>query len=195
VVRCTRQIDLVVRTISRRNDAPGDLEIVRNFINTFNVETGADDLTEPADLRSWLADNGLMGRREHVDGDDLTQARAFREALRDMAGRCLTPADRAVLDEVGHGLAPRFGKDGDVVLEACGQGCARPLERLLGIAVTSVITGEWQNLKTCRAETCRWAFYDNTRNHSAVWCDMAVCGSRAKSRASYQRRKATIQDF
>jgi predicted RNA-binding Zn ribbon-like protein len=44
-------------------------------------------------------------------------------------------------------------------------------------------------VKTCRNPDCRWAFYDSTRNRSAVWCDMAVCGSRAKSRRYYARQQ------
>ena len=45
----------------------------------------------------------------------------------------------------------------------------------------------WQRVKACRADDCRWAFYDRSRNRSGVWCDMAVCGNRAKVRA-YRRR-------
>jgi predicted RNA-binding Zn ribbon-like protein len=43
-------------------------------------------------------------------------------------------------------------------------------------------------MKTCRNPACRWAFYDTTRNRSAVWCDMAACGNRAKARSYYARR-------
>jgi predicted RNA-binding Zn ribbon-like protein len=37
-------------------------------------------------------------------------------------------------------------------------------------------------LKACPADDCQYAFYDRSRNHSAVWCDMKVCGNRAKVR-------------
>jgi len=47
--------------------------------------------------------------------------------------------------------------------------------------------GSWQRLKACRSETCRWAFIDNARNHSRLWCDMATCGNRAKARAFRSR--------
>jgi predicted RNA-binding Zn ribbon-like protein len=66
---------------------------------------------------------------------------------------------------------------------------AGALGRLLGIVVAAVGTGEWSRVKTCRNPDCRWAFYDSTRNRSAVWCDMAVCGSRAKSRRYYARQQ------
>ncbi len=47
--------------------------------------------------------------------------------------------------------------------------------------------GTWERLKSCPADDCRWAFYDRSRNRSAVWCNMAVCGNRAKVR-SYRER-------
>ena len=35
-------------------------------------------------------------------------------------------------------------------------------------------------LKVCPADDCQWAFYDQSRNRSAIWCDMEVCGNRHK---------------
>ncbi len=43
-------------------------------------------------------------------------------------------------------------------------------------------------LRHCPA--CDWTFYDETRNGRRRWCDMADCGSRAKSRRYYERTKA-----
>ncbi len=37
-------------------------------------------------------------------------------------------------------------------------------------------------LKACGSETCRWVFYDATKNASRRWCDMASCGNREKAR-------------
>ena len=48
--------------------------------------------------------------------------------------------------------------------------------------------GTWARLKACSADSCRWAFYDFSRNHSRTWCTMAECGNRAKARA-YRARK------
>jgi predicted RNA-binding Zn ribbon-like protein len=48
--------------------------------------------------------------------------------------------------------------------------------------------GTWPRLKACPADACGWAFYDRSRNHSRTWCDMSVCGNRAKAR-SYRARQ------
>jgi predicted RNA-binding Zn ribbon-like protein len=63
------------------------------------------------------------------------------------------------------------------------------LGALLGTVAAAMADGTWSRLKACRADNCHWAFYDHTRNRSGVWCDMAVCGNRAKVRA-YRHRHA-----
>jgi predicted RNA-binding Zn ribbon-like protein len=54
-------------------------------------------------------------------------------------------------------------------------------------ASLAMLDGTWSRLEACRAETCRWTFYDQARNRSRAWCSMEVCGNRAKVRR-YRRR-------
>lgn len=35
-------------------------------------------------------------------------------------------------------------------------------------------------LKFCSAPNCQWAFVDRSRQRNRNWCDMSVCGNRAK---------------
>ena len=49
--------------------------------------------------------------------------------------------------------------------------------------------GTWLRLKACRNYTCRWAFYDHSKNRSGHWCTMSVCGNRQKSRGYRQRHR------
>jgi predicted RNA-binding Zn ribbon-like protein len=64
---------------------------------------------------------------------------------------------------------------------------AAALGAILAIVYQSMADGTWSRLKACRSDTCQWAFYDTSKNRSAHWCTMAVCGNRAKARA-YRRR-------
>ena len=41
----------------------------------------------------------------------------------------------------------------------------------------------------CGGRDCRWLFVDQTRNQSRHWCDMAVCGNRAKAQRHYHQTK------
>ena len=45
------------------------------------------------------------------------------------------------------------------------------------------------HLKTCANEHCGWLFVDASRKHNRRWCEMGVCGNRAKVRRFYQRRR------
>lgn len=41
-----------------------------------------------------------------------------------------------------------------------------------------------------RCDGCRWLFLDTTRGGRRRWCDMRLCGNRAKARRHYERGKA-----
>src|SRR2546427_10490443 len=49
-----------------RAPAPGDLELVQDFVNTLEVDTGADDLPDPEALAAWLAGHRLLGSGERL---------------------------------------------------------------------------------------------------------------------------------
>jgi predicted RNA-binding Zn ribbon-like protein len=79
--------------------------------------------------------------------------------------------------------------DGVVRLEAETTGVDGALGRLLVIVYRAMETGTWSRLKACRNDTCRWAFYDHSKNRSGHWCTMSVCGNRTKARQYRQRHR------
>jgi len=178
--------------------APGRLEHVRAFVNTLDIEAGTDELSSPAALTRWLWARDLIGSPQgQVTEDDLKQAISMREALREVllvhVGRQL-PAEAPVshLRAIAAGLATRLEirEDGTVMPVPDGQVGPAGLAALLLIAAEAATLGTWPRLKICSADDCRWAFYDRSPAKSACWCSMAVCGSRAKSRAYRQRAAA-----
>lgn len=36
---------------------------------------------------------------------------------------------------------------------------------------------------------CHWLYLDESRNRSRRWCDMTVCGNRAKAQRHYRRNR------
>ena len=72
---------------------------------------------------------------------------------------------------------------------ARGRLCGRARALLVPIAQATG-DGSWDRVKACPAGDCQWAFYDRSRNRSARWCDMAVCGNRTKVRAYRSKRQA-----
>jgi predicted RNA-binding Zn ribbon-like protein len=50
--------------------------------------------------------------------------------------------------------------------------------------------GELHAIRECRGEGCGRLFLDTSRNRTRVWCDMKVCGNRAKARRHHERVRA-----
>ena len=80
---------------------------------------------------------------------------------------------------------------GESRLEPAAQSVDGALADLVGIVYTAMADGTWSRLKACRRDVCGWLFYDRSRNRSAVWCQMAVCGNRVKTKAYRERTPGT----
>lgn len=174
--------------------APGELELVREFVNSLDIETGVDELSSAKQLAEWLAERGLVPAGTKLSGADLKRAVELREALRGLVlannGVPLRAADVEVVDSATASaeLAVRLHGDGDTKLEPQGSGLDASVGRLAAIVFESKVDGSWARLKACPADDCHWAFYDHSRNRSGTWCEMAVCGNRSKVRAYRERR-------
>ncbi len=48
---------------------------------------------------------------------------------------------------------------------------------------------EADRVRECASDRCSWLFVDRSRTHRRRWCDMKVCGNRAKARRHYLRKK------
>jgi len=176
------------------DDIPKGLELPIDFVNTLDVEAGTDALAHPDDLASWLEAAGLLSADAPSPGHaDLERAIELREALRSLmlannGGPC---DDRTggVLESVARrgGLGIHFDRTGSVSIRPEPRGLDGALAALLIPIVRADEDGSWGRVKACRADDCRWAFYDRSRNRSGVWCKMAVCGNRTKVRAYRQR--------
>src|SRR3954449_4412865 len=62
--------------------APGDLNHIRRFVNTLDLEDGSDLVAEPEALRDWLAERAPIDPPPAPPAADARQAQAGREALR-----------------------------------------------------------------------------------------------------------------
>lgn len=165
-----------------------DLELVQDFVNSAGFEEQRDDLLDARGLVWWLAAHRLAGAHARARERDAADARAVREALRELlrANNGIDvdeAAAAATLDAAARraGLTVRF--DAGAVRLVPGQpGVQGALGSVLAAAAEAMADGSWQRLKACRADDCRWAFVDQARNHSRQWCDMRVCGNRQKAR-------------
>ena len=174
--------------------------MVQAFVNTVDLQDGPEELTDPNALRDWLVAKGLMDAAQAVDGSDLKHAIALREAMRSMvggnSGLRVYPVDLATLNEaaVASGLRIKFGPDGTPRLEPEARGVVGAMGRLVAALYSAMQSEDWDRLKLCGSDTCRWAFYDRSKNHSSRWCTMASCGNRAKARRFRQKEKASSSE-
>ena len=170
-----------------RAPAPGRLGLVQAWVNAFwDLETAAEAWPDPAAFGGWLAARGFSDARRPTSAD-LEDAVAVREALRDVL---LAHHDRdapepaaalAVVDGVAAARGPRAGlfPRGDRI-DTAQRGVDAALGLLLAVVVEARGDGTWDRLKACPHAHCGWAFYDASKNRSAQWCSMRICGNRTK---------------
>ena len=181
--------------VADRETATGPIGLVQAFVNSVDLQDGPEELTSPEALTTWLSERGLLPSQAASDQDDLRHAIALREALRGIiganSGGAIYPVDVATLNEAAAAskLRARFGPDGKARLEPDAGGVTGALGRIVAAAFAAMDGEDWSRLKLCGSPTCRWAFFDRSRNHSSRWCTMASCGNRAKAKRFRQQRR------
>jgi len=181
-------------------DAPGELNLVRRFVNTVDRESGKEELGSPQDLQDWLIANGVPGAGAAFTAADLRRAVTVREALRRLLlanNEGVAPDEAATAELTAAGERARlttvFAADGRAHLVSAARGIDAALGHLLAVVYAAMENGTWRRLKACRNDTCQWAFYDHSKNRSGTWCQMSVCGSQLKASAYRQRRKQAAE--
>ncbi|MEU1330425.1 CGNR zinc finger domain-containing protein [Streptomyces sp. NPDC005865] len=168
-----------------RAPAPGGLALIQELVNTLNLETGADSLATEEGLRAFELAPG--------DAGALRGAQELRESLR---AACLAhagyPPHRAVrgLTELLAAGPVRVRVDAASGAASLAASDSASLTARVAVAVAEgLVAGTWLRLKACEAGDCHWAYYDRSPAGRGRWCDMGVCGARAKMRA-YRLRRA-----
>jgi predicted RNA-binding Zn ribbon-like protein len=184
---------MVVMTVQA---APGQLELVRGFVNTLDVEDGTDAISTAEGLAGWFAERDLIPPSVRASAADVRRVAAVRDALRELllANNEGEPPPATALAELNRQseeaeVGLRFGEEGSALVTRCG-GVDAGIAGVLAIVHEAMREGTWARLKVCPADDCRWAFYDHSRNRSGTWCDMSECGNRAKARAYRERHRA-----
>jgi predicted RNA-binding Zn ribbon-like protein len=181
-----------------RTPAPGALRLVQRFVNTVDLEDGPELVGDPAALRNWLVDAGLLEPGDRVSAADHARALELREAIRALAaahGGAAEDADAAAtISEAAARarLRPVVIDASTMRLEPETGGVDGALGRIVAAIQDAIVAGTWSRLKACDRHSCRWAFYDRSKNQSSHWCSTAGCGSREKNRRAYRRRRGRL---
>jgi predicted RNA-binding Zn ribbon-like protein len=176
--------------------APGELEAVRRFINTWSVP---NDTREETDALPELARAAEVWRKEFPNQrlsrkDSLVRLQRLRADLRN-ACRGEASSDDTLNEWFNSAaLLVKTRWVGGAMKLDIESSEASFVGYIVAVVANAIASGEWARLKTC--PDCRWAFYDHTRNGSKRWCGMTkgglggrACGTIAKVTA-YRAREA-----
>ena len=188
-------------------------ELCLDFANTIgprhDPDRVEDHLRSYSDLVSWARQTGslpsawaerlLRGARDRLPAAQLVVARALqlREAIytvlaaRVRGGKVPRESLHAIEWEAARAAAHRHivcGTDGAFSWTWDDDGdLGRPLWPVALSAADLLTSGRLALVRECALETCGWLFLDTSRNQTRRWCDMKVCGNRAKARRFYER--------
>ena len=152
----------------------------------------------PAEDADWL--KGEVSKRADLAADLMTQAIALREAIHDIGaalGRRAKPPAASLADlSAVHARCVAKAALAPGVLSCRWRWSVRaaPVEAALGpiaLAAVKLFTeGDFHRIRECGGHACGWLFYDRSKNNRRRWCEMEVCGNRAKQRRLAARRRA-----
>lgn len=163
------------------------LDVANSVVLRADPARRIDRFADPALLDAFAesvnrhgAERRRFGRLQPVAADGRADFLALREAIdrhfRTEALDCGTPA---LLADLLERIAVTLRRSGSRP-QALDTATARSALMLVSLA-------EPERLKIC--PNCGWLFLDRSRNRSRAWCDMAVCGNRAKASRHYRRHK------
>jgi predicted RNA-binding Zn ribbon-like protein len=186
-----------------------------DFANTSSGRGGAqhrENLGTYELLLVWCAHAGILDGRERRDLARLAAARPAAAARILRRALALREAIHAIAAALGHGArppAPAVARLNRELGRAMARARLRPaagrfvwewgperptldgmLDPILRSAAELLVGPVGGRVKQCPGRHCGWVFLDRTKNRRRRWCEMEVCGARAKARRYRARRRA-----
>jgi predicted RNA-binding Zn ribbon-like protein len=144
-------------------------------------------------LRAEVAANDSLARRLLHRALDLREA-LYMIAAEIAAGRPAPPAqvDSLAKEHAACVACATLAPDGGRYMWSWMPRQAA-VEAVLGpVALSALATlsqADLTRVKQCQGEKCGWLFFDTTKNKSRRWCEMEICGNRAKQKRHSARRR------
>jgi predicted RNA-binding Zn ribbon-like protein len=151
----------------------------------------------PVEEADWL--RARVSEHADLAADLLAKAIALREAIHDIGaalGHRAKPPEPALASlSALHARCVAEAELAPGVASCRWQWSVRasPVEAALGpitlAAVRLFTEGDFHRIRECGGHACGWLFYDRSKNNRRRWCEMEVCGNRAKQRRLAARRR------
>jgi predicted RNA-binding Zn ribbon-like protein len=154
------------------------------------------------DVVSWVNLAGVASRSEWFDvtGREAVRTVRFVRRLRASLRAVLDPVTVGsdALDDLNNVLreapgvlhAERSSGRTDVSLTAAAAGAQLRLD--IAAATLDIFRQDARRIRRCAGPTCVLLFLDVSKSGRRRWCDMAICGNRAKA-AAHQARVPSLR--
>jgi len=180
-------------------------ELALDFANTCSgrgFPTREDHLQRPEHVVQWAAHakvlpeadaQWLAGALSPALGERLLgEALALREDVYQLGAAVAAhlPAPRGPVESLAQAHARALALAALTPVGAnfgwSWQAREAPVEAILGPISLSALTllqqADLTRVKQCQGDKCGWLFFDATKNKSRRWCEMEICGNRAKQK-------------
>lgn len=188
-------------------------ELFVTFANTLVYERGVpvDLVAEPGALLDWLQASGLLSERAraneaqrlHRDPDEaerrLERFRYLRDLLHAIAERVSdgSPPTREQVRQLNHVLRHGLhyhrllaeGGGTRYSVAQVGDHLDQARATIASSLANFLVQEDPYRLRTCANEGCREVFVDRSPTGRRRWCNMAICGNRAKVARHRAREK------
>jgi predicted RNA-binding Zn ribbon-like protein len=185
-----------VNTLDNRYDPGHRLELLPSY-ERFVAFARQSGILTPAQGRRLLRQNGVAQRQSALARViDLREALHFlfrSAAANERPPQAALETLNRLLSEVQlpHSIEWRKGTfywlPADLVATLLA-----PLAPILEAAVALLTSPDVTHVRECGTRTCRWLFLDRSKNHTRRWCDMKICGNRAKAQRFYERQRDSV---
>jgi predicted RNA-binding Zn ribbon-like protein len=179
----------------RRTEAPKERLVGYGDVVDWAVQAGGIGSRDASVLKRFASDHAPAGARA------LGASRAARDTLFSIFSAlargvpvpptALGALNRLVADALRHrSVGSAEGAFSWQWAAAPPDGLRLPIW-LAALSGAELLTSpDRRRVRQCEGAGCAWLFVDRSRNGSRRWCDMSVCGNRAKARRHHAKSRA-----
>lgn len=182
--------------------------VALDFCNTAGEHLSASPdemLGDSETFLRWCAQAGLIGlevyrqlSRTPFSMEPILELREaiYRVALALARNEAMAQKDLQVMQTRANGPRPRIVRQADGLL-GWSPDLLRGWEQMCSLlaeeALSLFCSPRALRIGVCDGGLCGWVFLDDSRGKRRRWCDMGDCGSRAKAKRFYTRRKGELE--
>lgn len=171
-------------------EPPRDEELFIDFVN--DLDLAAEPRDAAAALGAWMRERRLIRSAPPASrlAGELESFAELRDVVRAVVTRVadggqpseaqVRSLNRVLRDGVHHHVLRRDADGAAFTVSQVGDELDQARAAVAGSLAHYLADHDRERLRVCASDTCRWLFVDRSPGGRRRWCDMRVCGNRAK---------------